>query len=403
MKILILSSKFPYPLKDGGAIATFQTFFGLRKFAKNVHILSFNTSKHFVNENDIDKNFFPVNSFSLVYHNTDTSIIKALKNLLFSNKPYILERFKSANYNDKLISLLNNNEFDIVQIEGLYMLQYIETVRKYSKAKIAYRSHNIEHKIWEHLSIQSSNVFKKIYFKMLSNRILQYEKFCIDKYDLLLPISEIDADYYKNLHCKKPIHIVPTGFDFDNLSLSYKKTDKHKLFYIGSLEWLPNQEAILWFIDNCWSLLKQKNNRIELYVAGRNAPSSLIKKLLQANIKFVGEVESSVEFMQDKAIMIVPLLSGSGMRIKIIEAFVNSKAVVASKTAVVGIKAIDNKHIMIAENTDKFINSILELINNDDVYKRIVRDAFIFAQQNYDNLKISEKLYEQLKKLKGKR
>ncbi len=396
MNILILSSKFPYPLKDGGAIATFQTFRGLQQLADNVHILSFNTSKHFVNQEDINSEFFDANSYTLVYHNTNVSILKALKNLFFSQKPYILERFTSRRYTEILIAKLQETNFDIVQIEGLYMLQYIDVIRKYSKAKIAYRSHNIEHEIWQHLSAQSSNILRKIYFKILSNRILRYEKFCIDRYDMLVPISENDADYYRKLSCKKPILVVPTGFDFENLPPQNENCliDRHKLFYIGSLEWLPNQEGLLWFLDNCWHKLRQKQPNIELYVAGRNAPKCLIDRLLQEKVQFVGEVASSIDFMRDKAIMIVPLLSGSGMRIKIIEAFVNKKAVVSSKTAIKGIKIFNNQNIIIAENHDKFVNNILKLINNEELYNKVIKDDFIFAQQNFDNRKIIKRLYQ---------
>ncbi|NJO92980.1 MAG: hypothetical protein HC831_31485 [Chloroflexia bacterium] len=83
MKVLLLSSKFPYPLKDGGAIATFQCFNGLGKFTEKIHILSFNTTKHFVNEQVINKSDFSTDSYSLVNHNTNPSIVKAFINLIF--------------------------------------------------------------------------------------------------------------------------------------------------------------------------------------------------------------------------------------------------------------------------------------------------------------------------------
>ncbi len=164
MKVLLLSSKFPYPLKDGGAIATFQCFKGISKFAEKVHILSFNTSKHFVDREEINKTDFTIDSYTLVKLNTKTSVVKAFMNLLFSKEPYILQRFKSLTFIKQLEDLLKKNEFDIVQVEGLYMLQYIDGIRQHSNAKIAFRAHNLEHQIWEQLASKTKNIIKKAYF-----------------------------------------------------------------------------------------------------------------------------------------------------------------------------------------------------------------------------------------------
>jgi len=394
MRVLILSSKFPYPLKDGGAIATFQIFKGLSKLADDVHLLSFNTSKHYVAEQDIPKSYFSEDTYSLVNINTKPSYFQAIFNLIFSRKPYILSRFKKKEFVIKLNQLLKTKKFDVVQVEGLYMLQYMNEIRKNSDAKIAFRAHNLEHQIWDQLAKKTKNIFRRRYLKLLAMRILNYELFCLNKYDMLLPISSEDAAFYEQLGNEKVLKIVPTGFDFEGVNKPLSASNLNKLFYIGSLEWQPNQEGILWFLENCWPKLVEKQPNIELHIAGRKAPRWLQHKFQVSGIKWHGEVKSSTDFMMDKSVMIVPLLSGSGMRIKIIEAFVNSKAVVATSVAANGTSSTDGENILIADNPEAFVDKVLKLIENRELYNKLIEKAFGYTKQNFDNHLIIKELFE---------
>jgi len=140
MRILIISSKFPFPLKDGGAIATYTLARGLSELDNQIYILSLNTQKHYIDKNSIPENEFKGIDIDLVEINTSLGYVKAITNLLFTRKPYILERFHSQKFADALINLLKDRTFDIVQIEGLYMMQYVKLIRANSSALIAYRN-----------------------------------------------------------------------------------------------------------------------------------------------------------------------------------------------------------------------------------------------------------------------
>ena len=392
LKILVLSSKFPYPLKDGGAIATYNLIEGLSAIGNKVDLLTFNTKKHFFNPNNFPKNKIPSLNIHTVEIDTSPKIIQALINLFFSNKPYILERFNNARFKSKLRNLLVNNRFGIIQIEGLYLLQYIPFINKKSPALVAYRAHNIEHEIWSNLSKNKSNILLQTYLKILSTRIKKYEQAIINQYDLLVPISNNDAYFFKKLGNDKPVHVCPTGFKSSpQLHISNIECNKD-IYFIGSLDWQPNREAVLWFIEKCWFELKKLHPDIKFFVAGRNAPDSFEKKLNHKDIIYEGEVENADKFISDKKIMIVPLLSGSGMRIKIIEAFLMKKAVVSSKLGATGTKSVDNSNIMIADTAKEFVNKISLLLNNSELYKKIISNASKIVSENFDTFEISKSL-----------
>ncbi len=404
MKILVLSSKFPYPLKDGGAIATFNLLSGLSNNGHKITLLSFNTKKHYFNPKSFPKDKIPTLAIHDIYVDTSPKISSAIHNLLFSTKPYILSRFSNKKFYKKLQILLENHTFDIIQIEGLYLLQYIPFIRKKSTALIAYRAHNIEHEIWSKLSDNEQNIIYKAYLKILSKRIKRYEQTIINQYDLLIPISSNDEIFFKNLANKKPTHISPVGFEILQANNSFENKQNKHLYFIGSLDWLPNREAIRWFIDNCWLELNKQHPDLKLFIAGRNAPESFVKKIKHPNIIYKGEIETVDDFIKDKKIMIVPLLSGSGMRIKIIEAFLQKKAVISTKLGAIGTKSIHNEHILIAETKEEFIAKINLLLSDENLYQKIINQAYDLVSENFNNFEISKSLAQfytsQLKKTK---
>ena len=404
IKILVLSNKFPYPLKDGGAIATYNMLLGLSKTGTQVSLLTFNTKKHFLKAKDFPQKQFEQIKTYPVFADTTPKFFPAVKNLLCSSEPYILTRFDSKSFTSKLNSILKKNTFDIIQVEGLYLLQYVKLIRKRSNALIAYRAHNVEHEIWAKLAENTNNFLLRYYLKNLGKRIKKYEQNAPKLFDLLITISENDLNYFKQLDNHKPSHTCPVGFNMQSEIKSESLKKGNDLYFIGSLDWLPNREALIWFIKNCWFQLNRQYPNLKLFIAGRNAPEDFAEKLNHENIVFKGEVEDAINFIRDKKIMIVPLQSGSGMRVKIIEAFLHKKAVVSTKLGAIGTKSTNNEQILIANHPKDFIDKIKQLLENEDLYEKIVNNAYNLVSVNFDIFKLSNSLlsfYEQeLKKQK---
>ena len=391
MNILILTNKPPYPPKDGGAIAVFNLAKGIANEGHNVHILSLNTSKHWIDCNNIPS--FP--NLKLTYIDIDTSIniFDLALNICFSKLPYNAKRFISQPFLNQLTNILTSNVFDIVQLEGPYLSFCIETIKLHSKAKIALRSHNIEHEIWQRTALKETSWPKRQYLKHLALRIERFEKGLTNKYDFILPITSRDGIILNNMGNTKPSFVVPVGVDAENLA-SFTLNNNNSIFYIGALDWIPNQEGLQWFINNIWGHISSTYPNLILHIAGRNAPEWLKNTIQQKNIKFHGEVENAYAFMENHDIMIVPLFSGSGMRVKIIEGMAMGKAIITTPLGAEGIDITDNENILIAHNADVFKNKLTSLLNNKALLTKISEQAKSFIQNNYDNSVIAKKLSE---------
>ncbi len=164
------------------------------------------------------------------------------------------------------------------------------------------------------------------------------------------------------------------------------------VFHLGALDWFPNQEGLLWFVEKVWPLVNSQMPDAKFIIAGRNAPDWLTEKILRPGVEFVGEVPNSTAFMKKHAIMVVPLLSGSGIRIKIIEGMSVGKTIVTTQIGMEGIDAVHDKDILIADKAGDFANIVLELLNKPSKTEIIGRNACKFAAENFDLVSISKQL-----------
>jgi len=397
MKILQVTNKVPYPVKDGGAIACMNLTRGFSLLGHQVTILAMNTLKHNITLVEIPESVKELAEFKLVNVAARISPVSALLNLVFSNKPYNATRFISDTFAQELKKILQENEFDVVQIEGLYVCPYIPVIRANSKAKIIYRAHNIEHEIWSRTAIMAHG-FEKYYLRNMSKRIKKFEIQTLNKYDLLVPITGRDGAILDKLGNKKPSHVSQTGIDSSVLIPNSKNLKHPTLFHIGSLEWSPNQEGLIWFFENCWDAIRERYPDLQFYVAGRNAPPWFQKLLNLPNVVFKGEVADAYEFINSKSIMVVPLFSGSGMRIKIIEGMALGKPIVTTPVGTEGISTTSGENIIVVTNVEGFVQSISDLIEDREYFDKISKNAIEYIHENFDNLSSAGALIEFYKK-----
>jgi len=399
MRILQIHNKVPFPPKDGGSIAVYNLSIGFADNGHKVDILSLNTNKHQVDLNSLKNKIHSNINIIAININTDIKITKALKNLFFSKLPYNAERFINEDFKTKLIKLLQQQNYDIIQIEGLYMMPYINTLRKYSKAKIAFRAHNIEHEIWQQTLKQEKNLLKKLYLKIIAKRMKIFELSFLNTYDFLIPITQRDADIFNKTGNKKNILVLPTGVDASKYKTTERKFEILKLFHLGSLDWTPNQEGLIWFLENIWKTISGKYKDLTFSIAGRNAPSWLIKTFQNfKNINYFGEIDDAISFMQTHDIMIIPLLSGSGMRIKIIEGMASGNIILTTSKGAEGIQGKNGKDFLIANTPKEFIKQISDIYEKKILLKEISFNAQQFILNNFDNFAISKSLIEFYKK-----
>jgi glycosyltransferase involved in cell wall biosynthesis len=390
MRILQIANKFPYPARDGGSIATLSLARSFAALGHEVTVLAINTSKHFTDPSSVPLQLSGNIRFIGVPVNTEINFIRLASNFIFSSLPYNAERFISKTFDGRLAALLKEEKFDIIQLEGLYLAPYLQTIRAHSGAKVAMRAHNIEHEIWERTATQQKGL-KKQYIRNLAARIRRMELKYLNLYDAILPITARDEKAFRDLGCKLPGHVVPTGIDADELLPDHSRLNFPSVFHIGALDWMPNQEGLLWFFENAWDTILKEFPGLQFFLAGRNAPDSFMS-LPYRNLNFLGEVDDAHDLIRSGAVMVVPVLSGSGMRIKIIEGMALGKAIVTTSVGTEGIATTHGKDILIADDPGSFAQNVCKLIRDRNYCLELGQNARNFVTGQYDNLAICNSL-----------
>ncbi len=394
LKILQFCNKPPYPPVDGGAIGMHNVSQGLLDDGNDLKILTFETQKHPIITSEIPTSY--IESTGLEYVFVDLSIKKmaALKNLLFSKRSYNITRFFDEKMKAKLIDILQKETFDIIQIESIFLKDYVPIIRQYSDAKIVLRAPNVEYVIWERLAEIEKQPLKKQYLSILAKRLKKEEIKAYHLFDAIYTVTAEDMHIIKQ-HCdSKPMTFVPTGIDVTkDLDISTTPVAYPSIFHLGALDWNPNQKGIQWFLDNVWNVLHEKYPDLTFYIAGRRPPEWL-KKLDLPNVEMIGEVKDAGQFIKSKAIMIVPLFSGSGMRVKIIEAMMLQKAIVTTSIGIEGIIHENEKDVMVADNANGFIQAVSKLIEDASFYQSICKKAKENAENHYSNAILTQKLMD---------
>ncbi len=397
MRILQFCNKSPYPPKEGGPIAMNAITQMLIKQGHTVKVLAINTPKYSVDEDTINILYRQQTNIELVWVDTQFYIFPAILSLI-KNTSYHVDRFKSKKLEQKLKELLLDNDFDIVFLETVYLAVYADVIRKYSSAKLILRAHNVEHTIWEQIAKNTTTGFKKTYFTILAGQLRKFERNAICLFDAILCIATKDKLWFSSQNNNIPVDVIPFGIDIHELSQNTVYPDCTNLFSIASMDWYPNIEGIQWFLNNVWGKIHTVYPDLIFRIAGRNMPDSL-KNVQLRNIDIVGEVDDAGQFIQENGILIVPLLSGSGIRIKIIEAMSMGKIVITTSIGLEGIAAKDKEHILLADTPQAFVEAVKFCMENPSQCQQIGKNAQQFIKENHNNSLISLRLENNLEKV----
>lgn len=388
MRILQLCHKPPVPPVDGGCIAMHKITEGLLSQGFEVRILSMETFKHPLLNERIDREFTARTRMETSFVDIRVKRKDALLNL-FSSQSYNISRFYDRQFEKKLIAILREDAYDIVLFESLYTSMYLDTVKKHSRAKTIYRAHNIEFRIWEYHFRLEKNMLKRQYLKLLHRRLKDYELDIVRHFDGIAAINEEEGAFFNRKLSGNRVVVIPVTIN--TRPVQQAPVNTLSFFHIGSMDWTPNQDGIRWLLEEVWRDIADHYPDTTLHLAGRKMPAWLLQ-LEQKNVIIHGEVRDAFEFMEDHQVMIVPLFSASGVRIKILEAMSMGKTVLCTSVAAEGIPFTAGKDLLIANTAEEFRESIQRILSGETDLEKIGRQALERIRSTYDNQEVTRRL-----------
>ena len=371
---------------------------GLLDLGHELKVLCICTPKQPFDAGKMPKEYVRHTRIEGIFVDTTVNIVDAFTDLLTADN-YNISRFFSPDVDIKLIRLLSDEDFDVVQLESLFMTPYIPTLRRYTKAKIVLRSHNLEHVIQQRIATGEKNVFKRPYRRYLAKQLEEYEMAILDRVDGVAAISPTDTEHFKAHNSKTPIVTIPFGVDQDeyNDGPAQVKSDP-VFFHLGSMDWLPNEEGVRWLLRSVWPRVQKKRPKARLHLAGNKMPKDLME-LQMDGVQIKGRVKNALNYMRERHVMVVPLFSAGGMRVKIIEGMAMGRAVISTPIGAEGIDHTDGRNILIARNATEFVDHIVTLIDAPERTEELGQQAQRLIRTRYANAQIVQDLVNFYKRL----
>ena len=379
-KVLILANKVPYPSKDGSSIAMARL---LENFIElETHDITYgalNPIKHRKAITDfpcaIKKNI-TLKSFEV---NTSPTLSRALTNLLFTRQPFHTIRFFVFSM-QKWLERFDDNHFDLVVLEGAFMGHYFPLAMLKGK-KVVLRSHNLEHVIWERSINNIVSPLKRFYLYIQTSRLKKFEQNLAMLVHSVWSISSIDMHWFKSFNVNT--FFVPVSIKKQEMNM---KIVSKRCFFLGALDWIPNLESLQWFLREVWPLVNKLDQSIEFHVAGNNTPKK-IKALKAHNLHVHGKVPNAESFSKNHGVSIIPLLSGSGVRIKLLENGSFGIPTVSTTIGAEGVYDMNNSKIPISDIPEELAKEIVALTTDSNKAAHIAQQLYTdinnrFSAQN---------------------
>ncbi|MFK7803661.1 MAG: glycosyltransferase family 4 protein [Anaerolineae bacterium] len=369
MHILYLSQLVPYPADAGPKVRSLHVIEYLASAGHDVTLVAFSRPT------DSEAAINHLKGFCKQVYTVpmDRSRLKDagfFAKSLVSGEPFLMARDYLPAMHNLLQKLVHEFEFDAVHADQLWMAPYALEVGKLAKndIKLVLDQHNAVYLVPERMAGNSSNMVKKWLLGLEGTKLAKYEVDTCAKFDEVVWVTDDDRNALKQVANGRasqitgptiPICVDPTA----KLSIERNQAGK-RVTFLGGLHWPPNAEGIVWFYQNVWPEILKQVPDAQLTIIGKNPPAELEEGGVQANVEVTGYVDDPVPYLEDTAVFIVPLHSGGGMRVKIIDGWSWGLPIVSTTIGAEGIQYHNNVDICIADSAADFARSSIELLQN---------------------------------------
>lgn len=307
---------------------------------------------------------------------------------LFSSDPYSLMKYNRAVVRRALKAVLKQKRFDVIVCDFLVAAPVIPWDCPCPKVLF---THNVEAMIWKrHWEVARNPLWKALSWREWKS-MASAERRYLRRADHVLAVSEADRNSFLEFIEPSKLAIVPTGVDIDFFSPGVTEEIPESLVFTGSMDWMPNEDGIFYFVEQVLPLIRQKLPNVSLSVVGRK-PSPRLKEMAARDqrIQLTGRVEDVRPYVATGAVCIVPLRIGGGTRLKIYEAMAMGKAVVSTTIGAEGLPVKHGENILIADTPEDFARETVELLRDSVRRKHIGDAARKLVAENYTWASVAE-------------
>lgn len=397
MDILLLTPQLPYPPYQGTSLRNYHIICGLSK-SHAVSLLSFLEPDQSLEPEVIEPLLRRCVRLETVPV-PPRSTAKRLVQLAASRLPDMALRLFSNQFEAMLRAILTNQRFDVVQIEGIELARYIQTIRQASPgSKIVFDDHNAETELQRRNFLTDVSNPRRLpaalYSWIQTQRLRRFERWACRSADGVTVVSEADAallhrlcgiPYYGTgkLRPGRPIIPIPNSIDLTHYHANDSKPISFDLIFAGKMDYRPNVDAVLWFAEFVWPHIVLERPSTTWVIVGQKPHPRLAHLRELPGVTMTGWVVAVLPYWLGAEVAVMPFRIGSGTRLKMLEAMATGTPIVSTQIGAEGFPVIHGQELLLVDDAKEMAAAILDLLKNPQKRNVLSENAARFVQQ-YD-------------------
>lgn len=394
MKLLFILPRLPAPPHDGGAVYVYHMLRELSSMGHELTIVSFISNKH-------DQDPEATAEFGTLHVRDgrfEPYSIEAVLKSTITRQPIVIQHRMNQDLMQEMLEEVTT-EPDVILVEGLHPAHFFEQLRaRFPGKKIVLRTSNVEYQLLERNAQLSRNPVLRWFYKDQAQLLKQFELQKLQEADFVTAISKPDADCFRQDLPGKEIFISTAGAPLPP-EVSYSDREPGHILAISNWRWQPNIDGLVWFMKHCWPVIKEHQPQCKLSIAG-DWLADEYKKLWGADpqVELLGLVKDLEPLRAKASVFVAPLLSGSGMKLKVLEALAAGLPLVTTDRGIDGIEGRDGEHYLVANEPEAFSEAVLRIMTDARVAEHLSASGRTLIENEYTWKRKAEELIQYLQK-----
>lgn len=379
MKILWICPFFLHPTDRGAQIRTLGTLKELHK-RHEIHFATLNDPR---NTEGPERSSEYSSRHLFVGHSAPArrslGILLQLASSLWKTVPLAVSRYASVELRDEIDALIATEHYDAIVCDFLASAPNLTDM-----GESVLFQHNMETIIWQRHVEQSRSLVTKMFFQIQARKMEAYERKICRAARHVIAVSEIDASRMRRNFEIETVSSVPTGVDVEYFAPGVAAAQVTDIIFCGSMDWLPNVDAVEYFVSMILPLIRAELPGVTFTIAGRS-PDARVQKAVEgwSGITVTGKVEDMRPYLWGAKIAIVPIRIGGGTRLKIYECMAAGAPVISTTVGAEGLRYKDGEDIILADDPGAFAAACIRLLSDDAARRAIAHNALERARRDF--------------------